>query len=57
MKTLTHEWVAKAEGDFTCVQREWRARKSPNLDAVKTSDPHSVQVIIKDLSLRQEEAA
>jgi hypothetical protein len=29
METLTHEWVAKAEGDFTCVQREWQVRKAP----------------------------
>lgn len=34
MKPLTREWVEKAEGDFTCVQREWRARKSPVYDAL-----------------------
>ena len=34
MKPLTAEWVAKAEGDFACVQREWRARKNPNWDAL-----------------------
>lgn len=32
MKPLTHEWVAKAEGDFAMVEREARARKSPNYD-------------------------
>ena len=34
MKPLTAEWVAKAEGDYVCVQREWRARKNPNYDAL-----------------------
>ena len=34
MKPLTAEWMVKAEGDFACVQREWRARKDPNLDAL-----------------------
>ena len=34
MKSLTAEWVSKAEGDFVCVQREWRARKHPNYDAL-----------------------
>ena len=34
MKPLTREWVAKAEGDFVCVLREWRARKAPNYDAL-----------------------
>jgi HEPN domain-containing protein len=34
MKPLTRECVEKAEGDFTCVQREWHARKSPVYDAL-----------------------
>jgi len=34
MKPLTAEWVSKAEGDYVCVSREWRARKSPNHDAL-----------------------
>ena len=34
MKPLTAEWIAKAEGDYACVQREWRARKNPNHDAL-----------------------
>ncbi len=34
MKQLTAEWLSKAEGDYTCVQREWRARKNPNYDAL-----------------------
>jgi HEPN domain-containing protein len=32
MKPLTIEWVEKAEGDFIMVERECRARKSPNYD-------------------------
>ncbi len=34
MKPLTHEWVAKAEGDFAMVEREARARKKPNYDGL-----------------------
>jgi HEPN domain-containing protein len=34
MNPLTHEWVAKAEGDFATAGRELRARKVPNYDAV-----------------------
>lgn len=33
MKTLTREWVSKAEGDFASCARERRARKQPNYDA------------------------
>jgi HEPN domain-containing protein len=33
MKTLTREWVKKAEGDFNTLLREVRARKAPNYDA------------------------
>jgi HEPN domain-containing protein len=32
MKKLTLEWVQKAEGDFSSLQRELRARKNPNYD-------------------------
>ncbi len=28
------EWVEKAEGDFATAEREYRARKNPNHDAV-----------------------
>ena len=31
MTPLTKEWVDKAEGDFTSLLRELRARKSPNM--------------------------
>ncbi len=34
MKPIALEWVAKAEGDFATVEREARARKSPNYDGV-----------------------
>ena len=34
MKPVTREWVRKAEGDFATAQREMRARKAPNHDAV-----------------------
>jgi len=34
MKPITAEWVAKAEGDFATLERESRARKNPNYDAV-----------------------
>lgn len=34
MKPEVPEWIAKAEGDFTSAQRDYRARKLPNYDAV-----------------------
>ena len=34
MNPLTLEWVEKAEGDFITAGREYRARKTPNYDAV-----------------------
>jgi HEPN domain-containing protein len=34
MKPMTREWAAKAEGDFATLQRESRARKNPNYDAL-----------------------
>src|SRR5258707_8415710 len=33
MTPLTKEWVDKAEGDFSSLLRELRARKSPNYDS------------------------
>jgi len=33
MNPLTLEWIEKAEGDFSTVGRELRARKFPNYDA------------------------
>lgn len=34
MNPITIEWIDKAEGDYNTAQRELRARKSPNYDAV-----------------------
>ena len=34
MKPLAAEWVSKAEGDFTIVERESRARKNPSYDGI-----------------------
>ncbi len=33
MKDITHEWIEKAEGDFSSAMRELRARKNPNYDS------------------------
>jgi HEPN domain-containing protein len=34
MKPMTAEWVSKAEGDFSTMEREARARKNPNYDGI-----------------------
>ncbi|HEX7721914.1 MAG TPA: HEPN domain-containing protein [Pyrinomonadaceae bacterium] len=34
MKSITAEWIAKAEGDFATAQRELNAIQHPNYDAV-----------------------
>jgi HEPN domain-containing protein len=34
MNSIVGEWVEKAEGDFQTAEREMRARKAPNYDAV-----------------------
>ena len=34
MKPIVAEWVAKAEGDFATLERECRARKNVNYDAI-----------------------
>lgn len=34
MKPITLEWVNKAEGDYTMLERESRARKNPNYDGI-----------------------
>jgi len=53
MKSLTREWVEKAEGDFATASRELRARKSPNYDAACF---HAQQCIEKYLEARLQEA-
>ncbi len=34
MKPITAEWISKAEGDFSIVERESRVRKNPNYDGI-----------------------
>jgi HEPN domain-containing protein len=34
MKSITAEWVAKAEGDFAMMQRECQAPENPNYDGI-----------------------
>ena len=46
MNALVHEWIAKAEGDFTTAMRELRARKQPNFDSACF---HAQQVVEKYL--------
>lgn len=53
MKPLTREWVEKAEGDWVCVGREWRARRSPNYDALCF---HAQQCVEKYLKACLQEA-
>lgn len=53
MKPLTLEWIEKAEGDFSTMEREARARKDPNYDAVCF---HSQQCAEKYLKARLCEA-
>lgn len=53
MKPITQEWIDKAEGDYTTAQREVRARKSPNYDAVCF---HTQQSAEKYLKARLQEA-
>ena len=53
MKPITHEWIEKAEADFATAERELRARKKPNYDAVCF---HSQQCAEKYLKARLQEA-
>ncbi len=52
MEPLTPEWVDKAEGDYSTLQRELRARKSPNYDAACF---HAQQCAEKYLKARLQE--
>ena len=49
MKTVTKEWVQKAEGDWNSLGREIRARKNPNDDAACF---HAQQCVAKYLKAR-----
>jgi len=53
MKPMTREWAAKAEGDFATMERESRARKNPNYDALCF---HAQQCAEKYLKARLSEA-
>ncbi len=53
MKSSTHEWVEKAEGDFRMMEREARARKQPNYDGLCF---HAQQCVEKYLKARMIEA-
>lgn len=53
MHAITAEWVAKAEGDWATAQRERRARRRPNYDAVCF---HAQQCAEKYLKARLQEA-
>ena len=48
MKPTTREWVEKAEGDWTIVQREWKSRK-PVYDAVCFHPQQCVEKYLKAL--------
>src|SRR2546421_1409545 len=54
MKSITAEWVNKAEGDWIAAQREARARKNPVYDV---SCFHSQQCAEKYLKAKLEEEA
>jgi len=49
MQALTHEWVEKVDGDFLTAQREYRARKTPNYDAVCFHSQQCVEKYLKAL--------
>lgn len=53
MKTMTKEWIQKAEGDFATAQRELQAVDNPNYDAVCF---HAQQCTEKYLKARLVEA-
>lgn len=53
MKSLSAEWVVKAEGDFASAQRELKARRAPNYDAACF---HAQQCAEKYLKARLQEA-
>ena len=47
MKTEVREWIDKAEGDWGTAEREFRVRKSPNLDAVCFHSQQSAEKYLK----------
>jgi len=53
MRPTTQEWIAKAEGDFAMLEREFRARKNRCLDGICF---HAQQCAEKYLKARLNEA-
>ena len=49
MKSLTREWVNKAEGDYATAGRETRSRKVPNHDAACFHAQQCVEKYLKAL--------
>lgn len=47
MKPTTREWIDKAEGDYWTMEREIRARKNPNYDAVCFHGQQCVEKYLK----------
>jgi len=49
MQNLVREWIEKAEGDFATAQREWRARRNRNQDAVCFHAKQCIEKYLKAL--------
>jgi hypothetical protein len=49
MRELTHEWVAKAEGDYHTTLRESRARTYPNYHPGENAIYADAQVALRHL--------
>ena len=49
MKEIVAEWISKAEGDWAVAEREWRARKRPNYDAVCFHAQQCVEKYLKGM--------
>ena len=47
MKSITGEWITKAEGDFATAQRELSAIQHPNYDAVCFHSQQCVEKYLK----------
>lgn len=51
MKPMAVEWIDKAEGDFATMEREARARKSPNYDGVCFHAQQCAEKYLKALAI------
>jgi HEPN domain-containing protein len=49
MRALTREWIEKAEGDFRTANREMRAQRAPNYDAVCFHSQQCIEKYLKAL--------